>query len=190
MSGQVETLCCGSPGYLAPEVLNKEGYGLKADIFSCGVIMYMLLTGISPFSAPTLEDVIKKNELCEMNYSMDVWKSVSKEALDLVVKMTESDQYQRPSAKVCLDHQWFKLAEPKTSLKHVITNLKQHGEYFLSYKHSNVISEVKAAPNPHKSIINIVTSSPLLLSRALNVDEKEDNSLRRMPDRVHVEFIR
>lgn len=39
---QLETLCCGTPGFIAPEVLNKEGYGLKADIFSCGIIAYLL----------------------------------------------------------------------------------------------------------------------------------------------------
>jgi serine/threonine protein kinase len=41
-SGQLETLCCGRPGFIAPEVLNKEGYGTKADVFSCGVLLYGL----------------------------------------------------------------------------------------------------------------------------------------------------
>lgn len=37
-----ERMCCGSPGYTAPEVFTSEGYGLKVDIFNCGIIMYML----------------------------------------------------------------------------------------------------------------------------------------------------
>lgn len=37
-----EVLKCGSPGFIAPEILNKEGYDLKADVFSCGIILYLL----------------------------------------------------------------------------------------------------------------------------------------------------
>jgi calcium/calmodulin-dependent protein kinase I len=39
---QLETICCGTPGYMAPEVLRKEGYGIKIDVYSCGIIFYIL----------------------------------------------------------------------------------------------------------------------------------------------------
>ncbi len=131
LTGQLETLCCGSAGYVAPEVLNKEGYGLKADIFSCGIIMYILLTGISPFSAPTVEAVIERNRQCDINFPMDVWKLVSPEGVDLVVKMTQRDQYQRLSAKECLEHTWFTLEakHAATSLKVALENMQKYGEY-------------------------------------------------------------
>lgn len=39
---QLETLCCGTPGFTAPELINNEGYCEKADIYSCGIILYYL----------------------------------------------------------------------------------------------------------------------------------------------------
>lgn len=39
---KLEKACCGSPGHIAPEVINKEGYGKKADVYSCGIILYTL----------------------------------------------------------------------------------------------------------------------------------------------------
>lgn len=39
---QLENKCCGAPGYTAPEILNKQGYSTKVDIYSCGIILYTL----------------------------------------------------------------------------------------------------------------------------------------------------
>lgn len=130
LTGKLENLCCGSPGYVAPEVLNKEGYGLKADVFSCGIIMHMLLTGTSPFSAPTIEEVVKKNKRCEIDYPPDIWKEISQEGFDLVLKMVERDQYQRLSVKDCLSHNWFKNADLEKYLETTMENLHRYGEYF------------------------------------------------------------
>lgn len=126
----LEKLSCGSPGHIAPEVLSGEGYGLQADIYSCGIIMYTLyfftwyacrLTGYLPFAAPTTDGILQKNKQGELNFSTELWEDISEEALDLVKKMTVRNSYNRPSAKKCLKHNWFVNAHPSTKiLKSVI----------------------------------------------------------------------
>lgn len=76
-----------------------------------------------------MEEVVERNKQCEISFPVDAWKLVSKEALDLVVKMTERDQYQRLSAKECLEHRWFRVEELKGSLKKVLGGIKESGEY-------------------------------------------------------------
>lgn len=56
------TTRCGSPGYVAPEILNNLGYGCKADIFSLGVILYILLTSKFVFNAKDYNDILRKNK--------------------------------------------------------------------------------------------------------------------------------
>lgn len=68
---------CGTPGYVAPEVLNDQEYNCKADIFSLGVILYIILTGNMPFQGNTYEEIVKKNksgiidfDFCDQNLKL------------------------------------------------------------------------------------------------------------------------
>ena len=86
------------------------------------------LTGISPFAAREVEEIIEKNKICEIDYPKELWKEVSLQALDLVVKMTDRDQYKRPSAKECLQHEWLAIKlESAPVLTRVIENLNKCG---------------------------------------------------------------
>ena len=68
---------CGSPGYIAPELLNQEGYGTKADMFSAGAIMHILLTGKKLFYGKNAKQLTKINQMCEIKYPSKLWENIS-----------------------------------------------------------------------------------------------------------------
>jgi serine/threonine protein kinase len=80
-------LRCGSPGYVAPELLEDVGYNEKADIFSAGVILYVLLTGRQIFSGYNINEILLKNKKCEVEYPAKYWDKISDKAKSLVEQM-------------------------------------------------------------------------------------------------------
>lgn len=104
------TLKVGSPYYIAPEVL-KHDYNNKCDIWSIGVILYILLVGYPPFKAKNKNDLF--NKIKTGSYSMEGpgWNRVSAQAKDLVTHMLEYDYNKRYSAEKCLNHIWIKQLE-------------------------------------------------------------------------------
>ena len=110
--GKKETKFIGTSYYIAPEVL-KENYDQKCDVWSCGVIMYILLCGYPPFNGNTNNDIYNaiKNNL--PYFHGEDWKEITPEAIDLLQNMLNKNPAKRFSAEKCLNHQWFKLLENK-----------------------------------------------------------------------------
>ena len=108
--GKKETKFIGTSYYIAPEVL-KESYDQKCDVWSCGVIMYILLCGYPPFNGNTNNDIYNaiKNNL--PYFHGEDWKEIKPEAIDLLQNMLNKNPAKRFSAEKCLNHQWFKLLE-------------------------------------------------------------------------------
>mmetsp|Transcript_72027 Transcript_72027/g.206732 ORF Transcript_72027/g.206732 Transcript_72027/m.206732 type:complete len:892 (+) Transcript_72027:48-2723(+) len=104
---------CGSPGYIAPEVLRGEHYGCKVDCFSVGVLMYILLVGWGPFRGGSLEEMLTRNARCKVNLKDLVKQSPA--ARDLVSKLLVPKSRDRPSADECLAHQWIATSSALTS---------------------------------------------------------------------------
>ena len=100
--------------YIAPEVL-REKYDEKCDIWSCGVIMYMLLCGEPPFFGNTNDDIIKNVEKGIISYDAPQWKKVSKQSINLLKKMLTYDHKKRITAEEALGDSWFSLFSNKCS---------------------------------------------------------------------------
>lgn len=102
---------CGSPGYVAPEILNNLGYDCKSDCFSVGVIMYILLTSKFVFYAKDYQEILRKNKYCRVAYPSKLWDPLSKEAMNLCQALLQKNPCDRLTAKQALQHPWFKKFE-------------------------------------------------------------------------------
>ncbi|KAL6988154.1 Calcium-dependent protein kinase 25 [Sarracenia purpurea var. burkii] len=104
--GEIFSDVVGSPYYVAPEVLCKH-YGPEADVWSAGVIIYILLSGVPPFWAQTEQDIFENVLHADLDFSSDPWPNISESAKDLVRKMLVRDPRKRLSAHEVLCHPWF-----------------------------------------------------------------------------------
>ncbi|XP_061361998.1 calcium-dependent protein kinase 32-like isoform X1 [Gastrolobium bilobum] len=107
----------GSPYYMAPEVLRRN-YGPEVDIWSAGVILYILLCGVPPFWAETEQGVAQAIIRSVVDFKREPWPKVSNNAKDLVKKMLDPDPKRRLTAQEVLDHPWLQNAKkaPNVSL--------------------------------------------------------------------------
>ncbi|XP_060171804.1 CBL-interacting serine/threonine-protein kinase 6 [Lycium barbarum] len=102
---------CGTPAYVAPEVIGKKGYdGAKADIWSCGVILYVLLAGFLPFHDENIMAMYKK--IYRGDFKCPPW--FSSEARRLITKMLDPNPNSRITTSKIMDSTWFKKSVPKT----------------------------------------------------------------------------
>jgi calcium-dependent protein kinase len=97
----------GTPFYIAPEIL-KNSYNEKCDLWSCGVILYILLCGSPPFYGKSDEEIYKKVLAGKFDLEKPIWNEVSEEAKDLVRNLLCMDVKKRFSAEQALNHVWFK----------------------------------------------------------------------------------
>ena len=102
--GDDQALRCGSPGYVAPEILMKKSYNNKVDIFSAGIILFILLSGRAPFYGTTANEILVKNKECRLHFHDKYWKTVSKDGIDLVLKLTDPNPDSRVTAAEALMH--------------------------------------------------------------------------------------
>jgi len=100
------TTACGTPGYVAPEVLKNEPYGKAVDMWSIGVILYILLCGFPPFYHESTAALYKQIKKGEFDFPEPYWSEVSDAAKDLIRKLLTVDPKKRFTAEQVLSHPW------------------------------------------------------------------------------------
>lgn len=99
---------CGTPGYVAPEILESKAYNSKVDMWSLGVILYILLCGFPPFYDDNNAKLFAQIKSGRFSYPKEYWKNVSDDAKDLINNLLVVDPAKRLDAKGVLNHKWIK----------------------------------------------------------------------------------
>ncbi|XWS13268.1 hypothetical protein CRYUN_Cryun36dG0023100 [Craigia yunnanensis] len=166
----------GSPYYMAPEVLRRN-YGKEIDIWSIGVILYILLCGVPPFWADTEEGIAHAIIKGKIDFERDPWPKVSGEAKDLVKSMLDPNPYSRMTVQEVLEHPWVQNLEhaPNVNLgENVRTRIKQ---FSVMSKFKKKVLRVVADNLPNEEIDSIIE-----MFHMMDTDENGDLSFEELRD--------
>ena len=111
----------GSPYYIAPEVLGKN-YGPKCDVWSCGVIAYIMIGGKPPFNGNNDKEIMKAVKKGNYDFSAPEWESISEICQEFISMLLTLNPENRPTAGQAMEHAWIKeaLNESKTKVDGVL----------------------------------------------------------------------
>ena len=173
-----ENKLAGTPYYIAPEVLDKN-YNEKCDMWSLGIIMYLLLVGKFPFTGKNGDEIFENIKKCE--YDKKVLydnKNISKEARDLIFKLLIINPNERIDSNSVLNDVWFKKLKIKEKLSELKPNtIKSLLNNIKNYKPNKILQQVSIAYIVHNNpnLIDVVNANILFLK----IDENNDGVIEK-----------
>lgn len=185
---------CGTPGYVAPEVLADAKYDQKVDVFSAGVILYILLTGGSPFYGKSYNEILWKNKVCDIKFDFNNTNSRASElAIDLLKKMLAKDPAQRISAEQALQHEWIvRGGNIITESPYSPIYLSSAQENMRKFQEENRFNVKNIKPKDlDKSDLERCghAPSPLINGKVLTITDSKNQSIFNSPEYRHTSIL-
>ncbi|KAI5061200.1 hypothetical protein GOP47_0023705 [Adiantum capillus-veneris] len=124
--GQKVSGMAGSTFYMAPEMLRGEEYTEQIDMWSAGVILYVLLSGVPPFWEATEQETLKAIQEGDLSFPPDPWAGISSSAKDLIIHIICADAEARLSPAQALKHPWILQHAKKARQGHRLCTALRH----------------------------------------------------------------
>lgn len=106
---------CGTPGYVAPEIVKQKKYGPEVDVWSLGVVLYIMLCGFPPFFHPERKELFEIIKKAKYDFPSPWWDAVSPEAKDLIKRMLTKNPEKRATPEEILAHPWIASGKASTA---------------------------------------------------------------------------
>ena len=147
------TAGCGTMHYVAPEIVRNKPYGRPVDMWSCGVIAYIMLGGYPPFYGNTKKELVEKIKLGAFKFHEKSWRGISTMAKDLIRRLLIVNPENRLTAEEALQHGWMKIPGRTLSFVNLSETLMELKKFNARRKFRAYVRTVMAV-NRMKFILN------------------------------------
>lgn len=138
------TTQCGTPGYVAPEILEGLAYDTKADMWSVGVILYILLGGYPPFIEKNQRDLFRKIRNGDYEFHDEYWGTVSSDAKELISSLLCVKPTERLTAEQALRNKWICAGDEDLEGRDLGANLQEFKKFNAKRKFKAAVKSVMA----------------------------------------------
>jgi serine/threonine protein kinase len=135
---------CGTPGYVAPEILRGKQYDYSADMWSIGVIMYIIIGGYPPFYEDNQQQLFDKIKAADYEFHREFWDNISDDAKDLISRCICLDVDARITCEQAINHPWLKKESRALSSIDLHKNLEEFKRFNAKRKFKGGVKAVMA----------------------------------------------
>uniref|UniRef100_A0A3Q3WIR0 Protein kinase domain-containing protein n=1 Tax=Mola mola TaxID=94237 RepID=A0A3Q3WIR0_MOLML len=190
VDNDIMSTACGTPGYVAPEVLAQKPYSKAVDCWSIGVITYILLCGYPPFYEESETRLFSKIMKAQYEFDSPFWDEISESAKDFIRNMMQKNPSMRYTPELALRHPWIigKTARSQDIFYSVSVQIQKNfakTKWKQAVNAALAINHMKKMQLAHSALVLMQTSIPDI--KVTDVSSPEKSRKRLDPDNSHVE---